>query len=74
MAAILSQPQCVNILSIVPYGCNDISVIFVNIGLGNGFVLNSIKPLPEPMMDYRQYRKEYISMHSLWKFLELYFF
>ena len=35
---------------VTPYGAN----IWVNIGSGNGLLLDGTKPLPEPMLTYHQ--------------------
>ena len=53
MAAILSRPQYVK-----PYNLTHCALgatqIWVNIGWGNGLLPDGTKPLPEPMLTYRQ--------------------
>ena len=50
MAVFLSRPQCVN------HGwCDHMATkIWVNIGSGNGLLLDGTKPLPESMLTYHQ--------------------
>ena len=58
MVAILSRGVCVDELTHDGYNglvmCHKASQILVNIGWGNGLLLDGTKPLPHPILTYRK--------------------
>ena len=46
--------SCARLIMYMVYWCHIVSLVFVNIGSGNGLLPDGTKPLPGPMLNYHQ--------------------